>query len=218
MTALDVRLYGYWRSSATWRVRIGLNLKGVVYAYEPVHLVRDGGEQHRAEFRARNPLGQVPVLAVEEDGRPLHLTQSLAILEYVEERWPTPPLLPATRADRARARALAEIVNAGIQPLQNLSVTQRLQALGVDELAWVRHFVTKGMDALAQAAGEGDAPFLCGDTPGFAECCLIPQLYSCRRFGVDVTPYARLLEVEARCSAMPAFVAAHPDQQADAVK
>lgn len=211
---MSVRLYGYWRSSASWRVRIGLNLKGVAYDYVPVHLVKDGGQQHTPAFRALNPLGQVPVLEVEEDGRVLHLTQSLAILEYAEERWPEPALLPATRAGRARARALAEMVNAGIQPLQNLSVTQHLKALGMDDGAWVRHFVTRGMDALEQAAG--DDPFLCGDAPGLAECCLVPQMYSCRRFGVDVSAYPRLVAVEARCSALEAFAAAHPDRQPDA--
>ncbi len=211
---MSVRLHGYWRSSASWRVRIGLNLKGVAYEYVPVHLVKDGGQQHTPAFRALNPLGQVPVLEVEDEGRTLHLTQSLAILSYAEERWPSPSLLPGTRAGRARAWALAEMVNAGIQPLQNLSVTQHLKTLGVDEGAWVRHFVTKGMEALEQVAGED--VFLCGDAPGLAECCLVPQMYSCRRFGVDVSAYPRLVAIEARCSALAAFDAAHPDRQPDA--
>jgi maleylpyruvate isomerase len=210
------KLYGYWRSSASWRVRIGLNLKGLDYDYVPVHLVRDGGEQHTTQFRGLNPLGQVPVLAVEEDGRTLHLTQSLAILEYLEERWPTPALLPRAPEDRARVRALAETINAGIQPLQNLSVTQHLSSLGADPQAWVRHFVSRGMDALEAAAG--DSPFLGGDSPSVADCCLVPQLYSCRRFGVDLDACARLVAIEARCNALAAFEAAHPDRQPDAVR
>ena len=209
------RLHNYWRSSASWRVRIALNLKGLSWEYAAVHLVRDGGDQHRDAFRSLNPLGQVPVLELEDEGRVVHLAQSMAILEYIEERWPEPPLLPADRVGRARARMLAEMVNAGIQPLQNLSVTQRLQAMGVDELAFVRHFVGRGMAALEASAG--DAPFFCGAHPGLAECALVPQMYACRRFGVPVDVYPRLVAIEARCVAIPAFAAAHPDRQPDAV-
>jgi maleylpyruvate isomerase len=209
------RLHNYWRSSASWRVRIALNLKGLSWEYAAVHLVRDGGDQHRDAFRSLNPLGQVPVLELEDEGRVVHLAQSMAILEYIEERWPEPPLLPADRVGRARARMLAEMVNAGIQPLQNLSVTQRLQAMGVDELAFVRHFVGRGMAALEASAG--DAPFFCGAHPGLAECALVPQMYACRRFGVPVDVYPRLVAIEARCAAIPAFAAAHPDRQPDAV-
>jgi maleylpyruvate isomerase len=157
------------------------------------------------------------VLEVEEDDGSVHtFAQSLAILEWIEERFPDAgaPLLPRDPAARARARMLAEVVNAGIQPLQNLSVTQHLKELGADEAAWVRHFVGKGMDALEALAGEG--PFLVGDAPSIAECCLVPQLYSCRRFGVDLAGYPRLLAVEARCVTLPAFELAHPDRQADA--
>ncbi len=209
------RLHNYWRSSASWRVRIALNLKGLSWEYAAVHLVRDGGDQHRDAFRSLNPLGQVPVLELEDEGRVVHLAQSMAILEYIEERWPEPALLPADRVGRARARMLAEMVNAGIQPLQNLSVTQRLQAMGVDELAFVRHFVGRGMAALEASAGDG--PFFCGARPGLAECALVPQMYSCRRFGVPVDVYPRLVAIEARCVAIPAFAAAHPDRQPDAV-
>ena len=214
---MRLRLHTYWRSSASWRVRIGLGLKGLPWEPAYVHLLNDGG-QHRGEaHRARNPMEQLPTLIVEEDdGSTLTLSQSLAILEYLEERFAGQgaALLPTGAADRARARMLAEVVNAGIQPLQNLSVTQRLKAIGADDAAWVRHFVHKGMAALEALAGDG--PFLVGQAPTIAECCLVPQLYSCRRFGVDVTAYPRLLAVEARCAELPAFLAALPERQADA--
>src|SRR6185295_1418465 len=134
-----LRLYGYWRSSTSWRVRIALGHKGLAYEYVPVHLVRAGGEQRSEQHRSRNPMQQVPVLEL-DDGAPLQLTQSIAILEFLEERWPEPPLLPGDHLARARARALAEIVNSGIQPLQNLTVMQELKRAGVDEKAWARHF------------------------------------------------------------------------------
>ena len=212
---MKLRLHTYWRSSCAWRVRIGLGLKGLPWEPVYVHLLKDGGQQHAADFRARNPLGQVPVLEVEEDdGSVATFSQSLAILGYLDDRWPEPSLVPADPAGRARARMLAEMINAGIQPLQNLSVTQHLTGLGVDSGAWVKHFVTRGMDALEAQAGDG--PFLVGDTPGLAEACIVPQLYSCRRFGVDVSAYPRLLAVEARCAELPAFQAARPEAQADA--
>jgi maleylpyruvate isomerase len=204
---MRLRLHTYWRSSASWRVRIGLGLKGLPWEPVPVHLLNDGGQHRSDAHRARNPMEQVPTLT---------LSQSLAILEYLEERFPEhgAPLLPVGAADRARARMFAEVVNAGIQPLQNLSVTQRLKAMGADDAAWVSHFVHKGMAALEALAGDGS--FLVGDAPTIADCCLVPQLYSCRRFGVDVSAYPRLLAVEARCAALPAFVAARPEVQIDA--
>ena len=212
---MKLRLHTYWRSSCAWRVRIGLGLKGLPWEPVYVHLLKDGGQQHAADFRARNPLGQVPVLEVEEDdGSVATFSQSLAILGYLDDRWPERSLVPADPAGRARARMLAEMVNAGIQPLQNLAVTQHLTTLGVDSAAWVKQFVTRGMDALEAQAG--DATFLVGDAPGLAEACLVPQLYSCRRFGVDVSAYPRLLAVEARCAELPAFAAARPETQADA--
>lgn len=214
---MRLTLHTYWRSSASWRVRIGLGLKGLPWEPSYVHLLNDGG-QHRGEaHRARNPMAQVPVLeVVEDDGRVLHLSQSLAILEFLEERFPGQgtPLLPRDPALRARARMLAEIVNAGIQPLQNLPVTQRLKELGVDDAAWVRDFVTRGMTALEAQAG--DDAFLVGDAPTIADCCLVPQLYSCRRFGVDVEAFPRLRAIEARCGTLPAFAAARPEVQGDA--
>jgi maleylpyruvate isomerase len=214
-----LRLYGYWRSSSSWRVRIALAYKGVPYEYKSVHLVRDGGEQNRPGYRSINPFSQVPVL--EEDvpgGRPQRITQSMAIIEYLEERVPAPPLFPDDPWLRARVRMLAEIVNAGIQPFQNSpSVLGYVKdTLGADEQAWARHFLGRGLAALEASAAETARTFLVGDQPTLADVFLIPQLYSARRFGVDLSPLPTLLRVEAACEVIPAFAGARPERQPDA--
>jgi len=215
-----VKLYGYWRSSSAWRVRIALAWKGITYVNQPVSLVKNGGEQHTPAFREKNPLGQVPVLELdpEADGTVRRLTQSMAILEYLEQLYPQPPLLPADPWPRARARQLAEMVNAGIQPLQNLALLQHVKAvLSGEPDVWVRHFVGKGLAALESVAAEAPGAFLVGDAPSFADLYLVPQLYSARRYGVDLGPFPTLTRVEAACAALPAFQAAHADVQPDAV-
>jgi maleylpyruvate isomerase len=216
---MKLRLHTYWRSSATYRVRIALNLKEL--AYEPVIVNILANAQESDEYRGKNPMAQVPTLEVEEnDGRVHVLTQSLPIIEYLEERWPEHPLLPRDREQRAHARALAEIVNSGIQPLQNLSVTRRLQAAGVDDKAWVQHFISRGLAAFEHALELGGSTagwrFAAGDAPTIADCCLVPQLYAARRFGVDPSGYPRIAAIGAACEALPAFAAAHPDRQPDA--
>jgi maleylpyruvate isomerase len=204
-------LYSYWRSSASWRVRIALHYKAVPFEYRAIHL---GGEQHGPGYRAVNPLSQVPVLELEAE-RPI--AQSMAILEYLEEKFPVPALLPGDAWHRARARMLAEIVNSGIQPLQNTSVARYVKdTLGGDEQAFARHFIGRGLTALEQIAAETAGPFLVGALPSFADVCLVPQLYSARRFGVDLAPLPTLLAAERACEALPAFAAAHPDRQPDA--
>jgi maleylpyruvate isomerase len=212
-------LHGYWRSSCSWRVRIALNLKGLPYTYVPVHLLKDGGQQHTAAHRAKSPLGTVPVLEVREaDGAPRYLAQSLAILEFLEERHPTPALLPQDPFARARVRMLAEMVNSGIQPLQNLSVMQHVKGqLAQDDKAWSAHWVTRGLTALQQSVQESAGRYCVGDSVSFADVCLIPQLYACRRFGVDPAAYPVLARIEAECASLPAFQAAHADRQPDAV-
>lgn len=214
-----MRLYGYWRSSASWRVRIALHYKGLPYEYVPVHLLEGGGQQHAESYRALNPMRQVPALElVDEQGQVHHLTQSLAILEYLEERYPSPPLLPAEPLARARARALAELVNSGIQPLQNLAVLQRVQSeYQADSKAWAAPWVQRGLEAFQAALAGSPGPYCLGTQPTFADVCLVPQLYGARRFGVDLTPFARLTQIEAACNLLPAFQAAHPDRQPDAV-
>jgi maleylacetoacetate isomerase len=214
-----LRLHGYWRSSASYRVRIALQCKGLDFEYVPVHLVRSGGEQYSAEYRALNPQSRVPALET-PDGV---LTQSMAILEWLEEVYPEPALLPRNPGERARVRALAQIMVADVQPLQNTSVTRFLQGtLNVDDAAlqvWFREWVGRGLRAfeemLAQAPGGGD--FCVGDAPTLADVCLVPQCHSARRFGVDPAVYPRIAHIERACCQLPAFQRAAPDRQPDAV-
>ena len=213
-----MKLYGYWRSSCSWRVRIALNLKGLAYVYAPVHLVKDGGEQHSEAYRALNPLRTVPMLEFTEGGQVRRLSQSLAILEYLEERHPSPALLPADPYARARCRMLAEVVNSGIQPLHNLSVLQRIKnELKADDKAWCAYWIDRGLTAFQAAVQETAGTYCLGDTVSFADICLVPQLYGARRFGVDLGPYEVLTRIEAACARLPAFQAAHADRQPDAV-
>lgn len=213
-----LKLYGYWRSSAAYRVRIGLNLKGLPYEQAPVHLVRDGGEQHGPDYVVTNPQKLVPVLVHGER----KIRQSMAILEYLEELWPEPPLLPVTPRDRARTRALAQLVACDIHPLNNLRVLQYLErewnAPQSERDAWVRHWIVEGFTALEAMLIEdlGRGEFCEGDTPSIADCCLIPQVYNARRFGVDLAPFPNILQIEASCLARPEFDAARPEVQPDA--
>ncbi len=214
---MKLTLFSYFRSSSTWRVRIALAWKQLPYEYIAVHLVKDGGEQYRADYLARNPQAMVPVLEVEDDGTRRPIAQSLAIIEYLEERVPEPTLFPRDAYLRARTRQLAEIINSGIQPYQNLSVLKRVAGdLGGDDKAWARGFIERGLAAFEKAASETAGRFCVGDAPTLADCCLVPQLYHARRFGADVGPLERLLEIEAACAELPAFQAAHPDRQPDA--
>lgn len=212
-------LYGYWRSSAAYRVRIALNLKAMDYAVVPVHLVRDGGEQHRDGYRRLNPLQLVPTLV---DGDAV-LRESLAIIEYLDDAYPeTLRLLPRTAAARARVRGLAQIVACDIHPVGNLRVLQYLQReLGVDDAqkgAWSQHWIEAGLDAIeALLASEGHAGRFCeGDAPTLADCCLVPQVYNARRFGVALDPYPTITRIDAACTEMDAFRRAAPEAQPDA--
>lgn len=213
-----LRLYGYWRSSAAYRVRIALNLKGLDYDQVPVHLVRAGGEQHQPAYRKLNPQGLVPVL---HDGERV-IRQSLAIIEYLDELHATPPLLPSSARDRARVRALALLVACDIHPLNNLRVLQYLEntlaATQSQRVEWMRHWMADGLASFeAQLADHPSTGRYCeSDIPGLADCCLIPQLYNARRFEMDLTPYPNILRIEANCNELPAFDAASPEQQPDA--
>ena len=212
---MTLRLHGYFRSSASWRVRIGLAYKGLAYEYVPVSLVAGGGE-HRTEAYAQvNPLQAVPTL--ELDGR--RVSESLAILELLEELHPTPPLLPRDPFDRAAARRIAEAVNAGIQPLQNLRVLQKISAdFEADEAArkaWAGHFNAVGLAALERLVQETAGRYCVGDAVTVADVCLVPQLYGARRFGVDVAAFPTLLGIEERLVALEAFAGAHPSLQPD---
>ncbi len=213
---MKLTLFSFWRSSCSWRVRIALAWKNLPYEYASVHLVKDGGEQWKADYLARNPQGMVPMLEVVEGNHRRVIAQSLAIVEYLEERVPEPALLPRDPYLRTRTRQLAEIVNSGIQPFQNLSVTRRIVELGADDKAWAHGFIERGLGAFQRAAAETAGRYCVGDSPTLADACLVPQLYHARRFGVDLAPLARLVEIESACAALPAFQAAHADVQPDA--
>ena len=211
---ISLLLHNYWRSSASYRVRIALALKKLSYDYKPVNII--AAEHQGSDYLALSPMAQVPTLEVfENDGSRVAITQSLAIIEYLEERWPDPPLLPGPLGARARTRALAEIVNAGIQPLQNLTVTKKVKAMGGDDGAWVREFIRRGLEAYDKLVDPAPAQFSIGDRPSLADCCLVPQLYAARRFNTSLAGLDRLAEIEAACAALPAFAAAHPDRQPD---
>ena len=210
-----MRLRTYWRSSSAWRVRIGLALKGIEHEAVFVHLLRGGGEQNRPEYAETNPMGQVPVLEVDGPNGTFRLTQSIAILEYLEETHPDPPLFPKTAELRARARELAEIVNSGVQPFQNLRLLREVKALGADPYPITRSYIQTGLTSLEQHATSTAGKFLIGDAVTIADLYLVPQLYAARRFGVPVEPYPTLLRVEAACAELPAFQSAHPNAQPD---
>ncbi|WP_260600398.1 maleylacetoacetate isomerase [Sphingomonas endolithica] len=215
-----MRLYDYWRSSAAYRVRIVLNLKGIPYESVPVNLL--AAEQAGAENRARNPQSLVPTLEV--DGA--MLTQSLAIIDYLDATYPDPPMLPRAPLARAAARAQALVLAADVHPIGNLRVLKRLESqFGADQPAkeeWMRHWVGAGLDALETMAGKaadgaaggaaGEGPFLGGVAPGLADVCLVPQLYNARRFEMDVSAWPKLAAVDAACAEVAAIAAAHPDR------
>ncbi|WP_128560490.1 maleylacetoacetate isomerase [Methylobacterium crusticola] len=209
-----MRLHGYFRSSAAWRVRIALNLKGIGVEHVPHHLRR--GEQRAPDYVALNPQGLVPTLQF-ADGTAL--TQSLAILEWLDETHPEPPLLPGDPLRRARVRAFALAVACDTHPVQNLKVLARLRGLGLEEAAvveWAAWVNREGLGACEAMAAAEPGPFCFGAAPGLADLCLVPQLGNARRFGVDVARYPRLLAAEAAALALPAFADAVPARQPDA--
>lgn len=210
---MRLTLHGYWRSGAAWRVRIALGLKGLEWAHV-AHDLRTGA-QSAADYRARNPQALVPALEV--DGVPL--TQSLAIIEWLDEACPEPPLLPRAALARAQARAMALAIAADTHPLHNLRVLQTLRRdWGADDAqvaAWIARWIGEGLDGFAALAARFDTAFCHGDAPGLADCCLVPQLYAARRFGVDPARWPALLAIEARCADWPAFAMARPEHQPD---
>ncbi|WKE64111.1 maleylacetoacetate isomerase [Gallaecimonas kandeliae] len=211
-----MKLHGYWRSSAAYRVRIALALKGIDYQQVPVHLVKDGGQQHSAGYRALNPAELVPCL--ENEG--LALGQSLAILEYLEETQGGPALLPAEPGPRALVRAFCQDIACDIHPLDNLRVLQYLKGeMGVSDEqkdSWYRHWIAVGFAALEQRLAKTAGQYCFGDTLTLADCCLVPQVYNARRFNLDLGPYPTLVAVAERLEALPAFIAAAPENQPDA--
>ncbi len=210
-----MKLYSYFRSSAAYRVRIALNLKGIAYETAPIHLVKDGGHNRRPEFRAVNPQMRVPALVVPSGEV---LIQSLAIIEYLDETHPNPPLLPKDPIARAQARALAEIVACDIHPLNNISALRYLKREMHQEQpaidAWYHYWVTEGFEALEALVGPG--PYCCGSVATIADICLVPQVYNARRLKVPLDRFPKIVAIDAACLALPAFDRARPENQPDA--
>ena len=211
-----LKLYSYFRSSAAYRCRIALNLKGLAHETEFVHLIKDGGQHTRPAYRALNPQALLPTL--EHDGKVI--TQSLAIIEYLDEVQQQPPLLPGDAGERARIRAFALAIACDIHPLNNLRALNYLKGpLAQDQAAvdtWYRHWVETGLAACEALLPAGRGRFCFGDQPTLADTCLIPQLYNARRFKADLSALPRLVAVEEACSVLPAFAQAAPEVQPDA--
>jgi maleylpyruvate isomerase len=212
-----MKLYTYFRSSAAYRVRIALGLKGLQYDAVPVHLLKNGGEQLAQSYRGINPAALVPAL---QDGDAA-ITQSMAIIEYLDEVHPQPPLLPSDAAGRARVRALAQTIACDTHPLSNLRVLKYLTGtLGISEQAkteWMHHWMKLGLASFEALLADGKAGRYCHcDTPTLADCCLLPQVFNAQRFGVDLAPYPAIARIAGNCDELEAFQAAHPSRQPDA--
>jgi maleylpyruvate isomerase len=220
---MSLKLYTYFRSSAAYRVRIALNLKVLDVDMAPIHLLRTGGEQLQEAYRSINPEGLVPALVDDNDEEGSQvLTQSLAIIEYLDEMYPEPPLLPSAPLDRAYVRGIALSIACDIHPLNNLRVLRYLvRELGVSEdakNAWYRHWCETGLAALEKRiSADGRAGKFClGDTPTMADCCLVPQLANARRVDTDLSRMPTLLRIEENCARLDAFIQAEPARQPDA--
>lgn len=211
-----MKLYSYFRSSAAYRVRIALNLKGLKAEIIPVHLLNNGGEQHQPAYRQINPSGLIPAW-VEDD---FQLSQSLSILEYLQEKYPQPALLPADLQQRAKIRAFCQSIACDIHPINNLRVLQylsgTLQLSDEQKTAWYQHWVTLGFQSLEAQLTDSNGHFCFGDQPTFADCCLIPQVYNAQRFHVDLTDFPKIAAIYSHCLTLPSFQQAAPEAQADA--
>jgi maleylacetoacetate isomerase/maleylpyruvate isomerase len=211
-------LYSYFRSSAAFRVRIALNLKKIPYDISPVHLVRDGGEHLKEAYRAINPSSTVPALRLETGEV---IKQSTAIIEYLEEVYPTPPLLPADARGRARVRAIGQMIACDIHPLNNLGVLKYLKReIGTSDEQkdrWYRHWVETGLGKVERVLADGPPGRFChGDTPSLADCLLVPQVFNARRFNADLSGFAHIRRIVAECESLDAFRRAAPENQPDA--
>ncbi|XP_028995073.1 maleylacetoacetate isomerase isoform X2 [Betta splendens] len=201
-------LHGYFRSSCSWRVRIAFALKGIEYDQVPVNLIKDGGQQLTEEYKKLNPMQQVP--AVEVDG--IRLSQSLAVIQYIDETRPGPRLLPADPVKRAQVRMISDLIASGIQPLQNLYV---LQKMGAEKVQWAQHFIVRGFEALEPMLKQTAGKYCVGDEISMADVCLVPQVYNAERFKVDVDAYPTIKMLNQTLVELEAFKVTHPSRQPD---
>jgi maleylacetoacetate isomerase len=209
-------LYSYWRSSCSYRVRIALEYKQVPYEYRAVHLVKDGGEQTKPEYRSLNPMAQVPTLI---HGH-LTLTQSLPILQYLEDAFPEPALLPSDSAEKAVVLSLCEDINSGMQPVQNLSVLKHIEttfnASAEDKKAWAHYWIHRGFEAFEKRLEVTAGSYCFGDQVTLVDCLLVPQVYNALRFAVDLDSFPHIKRIHETCNTLEPFIKAHPDQMPDA--
>ncbi len=209
-------LFNYWRSSSSYRVRIALHQKGLEFEYRPIHLVKNGGEQNSAEYLLLNPRGEVPFLQHGSFG----VGQSVAILHYLEQMWPEPSLLPKSPKNQARCLEVVEIINSGIQPLHNLSLLKTLeQTAGFDEAkkkVWIQNCIRKGFVALESLLGQSSGKFCIGDQVTWADVCLVPQVYSAKRFELPLDAFPKISEINDHCLKLAPFQKSIPENQVDA--
>jgi len=205
-------LYSYWRSSCSWRVRIALEIKNIKYTYMPVHLVRDGGEQNKEEFKTINPMGQVPAFILND----VTITQSMAIMEFLEESFSDRQcILPKDPFQRAKVREICEVINAGTQPIQNLSVMVKHSSDQSERVKWSHFWIEKGLQSVEILIEKCSGNFCVGDTLTMADCCLVPQVYNANRFKVDKNQFPNINRIMKNLESIEAFIAAHPDSQPD---
>ena len=216
----EFQLYNYFRSSASYRVRIALHWKDIPFEYLPVHLVRQGGEQHLDAYKKLNPLSQVPTLLHRAEGKTTVLSQSVAIIEYLEEIFPNKPsLFPADPASRALVRQCVETINSGAQPFGNLATLNFLQkefaATDLQKDKWIQHWINKALSTLEQIAALHSQGFSVGSEVSAADLFLVPQLFTARRFRADLSNFPKLLGIEKKCLELRPFQLAHPEKQID---
>jgi len=204
-------LFSYWRSSCSWRVRIALQIAGIEVEQKAVHLVKDGGEQLKPDYSDKNPMQQVPTFVT----KGTRITQSMSIMEYINDIKPAANLLPKDPLMKAKVRMICEIINSGIQPIQNLCVMKMYSQLQEAKMAWSKYWIDKGFVALEKELKNTAGTRCVGDQVSLADCCLVPQVYNAKRFSVDMTKFPTITRIHASLEQLPEFQAAHPSQQPD---